>query len=222
MSEDLGPATAAGLDASPQDDNGGLTRAGLIKLLGAGAAGAAGLSLVFADPALAASSKKSTATDLTILQYALTLEYLGAAFYESALQNAHLTGDAQEIATTFRNQERQHVAFVQKTIKSLKGTPHAAQTFDFGSSTGSKDAFLKTAETIEMLCVETLNGAAPLVTTPVLKGAAELVSVEARHVSWVRAVLGQNAAPNAFTPVLTAAGSQAAVKKLGFVHGGLS
>ena len=73
-----------------------------------------------------------------------------------------------------------------------------------------------------MLCVETLNGAAPLVSKPVLIGASELVSVEARHVSWVLGILGENAAPDAFTPALTATASQAAVKKLGFVKGALS
>jgi rubrerythrin len=193
----------------------------VLKLIGAGVAGAAGLTLLTDGSAFAATSK-STKTDVMILQYALTLEYLGASFYESALQNAHLTGHAHEAAIAFRSQERQHVTFVRATLSKLGAKPHHEQKFDFGSATRSQKAFLQTSEKIEMLCVETLNGAAPLVTKPVLKGAAELVSVEARHVSWVRGILEQNAAPNAMTPALTAAASQAALKKLGFVKGGLS
>ena len=111
---------------------------------------------------------------------------------------------------------------MQKTLKSLGATPHASQKFDFGSTTKSRTAFLKTSQQIEETCVETLNGAAPLVTKPVLIGASELVSVEARQASWVRAILGENAAPFAFNPAFTAAQSQAAVKKLGFVKGALS
>ena len=126
------------------------------------------------------------------------------------------------MALAFRGHERAHVTFVKATIVKLHGKPHAEQTFDFGSATKSQTAFLKTSEKIEQMCVETLNGAGPLVSKPVLIGASELVSVEARQASWVRAILNQNAAPNTFTPPLTAAQSQAAVKKLGFVKGALS
>ncbi len=45
---------------------------------------------------------------------------------------------------------------------------------------------LKASASPEELCVEALNGAGPLVTKATLKGAAQLVSVEARHVAWVR------------------------------------
>jgi hypothetical protein len=209
--------------APPEDESGAMTRAGLFKLLAGGGAGAAGLTLLTSSSAFAKTSSagKSPEVDATILQYALTLEYLGAAFYESALQNAHLTGDAHEAALAFRGHERAHVKFVQATLTKLKAQPHPAQTFDFGSATKSRTAFLKTSAMIEEMCVETLNGAAPLVTRTVLVGASELVSVEARQASWVRSILGENAAPFAFNPAYTAAQSMAAVKKLGFVKGSL-
>jgi hypothetical protein len=201
-----------------------MTRAGLFKLIGGGAAGAAGLSLLTSPAAFASSARagKSTATDVTILQYALTLEYLGAAFYESALRHAHLSGDAHEVALAFRGHERAHVKFVRATLTKLGATPHAPQRFDFGKATASRTAFLRTSAQIEEMCVETLNGAAPLVTKPVLIGASELVSVEARQASWVRAILGEDAAPFAFNPAYTAAQSQAAFEKLGFIKGALS
>ena len=111
---------------------------------------------------------------------------------------------------------------MQATLKKLGAAPHAPQTFAFGSATQSRTAFLKTAETIEEMSVETRNGAGPLVSKPVLKGAGELVSVEARQASWVRAILHQDAAPFAFNPSYTAAQSQAAFTKLGFIKGALS
>ncbi|MBV9818943.1 MAG: ferritin-like domain-containing protein [Solirubrobacterales bacterium] len=141
--------------------------------------------------------------DLKILQYALTLEYLGAAFYESALRHARLSGEAHEIALTFRGHERAHVGFVSQVIRSLGGRPHAPEKFVFGSATRSRQAFLKTSAKIEEMCVETLNGARPPVSKPVLMGAGELVSVEARQASWVRTVLSVDPAPFAFNPDLT-------------------
>jgi hypothetical protein len=221
MSTDHAPLMRCDAGQSSHDDSGAITRTGLLKMIGAGAAGAVGLTLLSDHDAFAAAPK-SKATDVAILQYALTLEYLGASFYEAALKGGKLSGKAKQIATVFAAQERQHVTFVKQTITKLGSKPHAEQTFDFGSALKSQSAFLMTSATVEMLCVETLNGAAPLVTKPVLIGAAELVSVEARHVSWVLGILGENAAPDTFTPALTATASQAAVKKLGFVKGGLS
>lgn len=210
--------------AAPEDEAGGMTRAGLFKMIGAGGAGAVGLTLLTSPSAFAAAAeaKPSNAMDVTILQYALTLEYLGVALYESALAHAHLSGDAHEVALAFRGHERAHVTFVRATLTKLGAKPHAPQTFDFGSATRSRTAFLKTSATVEEMCVETLNGAAPLVTKPVLIGASELVSVEARQASWVRAILGENAAPFAFNPAYTAPQSQAAFKKLGFIKGALA
>ena len=224
MTEVHAPVALPDLSAAPEDESGAITRSGLFKVLLGGGTGAAALTLLTSSSAFAASQDAgtSTALDVTILQYALTLEYLGAAFYESALENAHLSGDAHEVALAFRGHERAHVKFVQKTLKSLGATPHPPQTFLFGSATSSRKAFLKTSATIEETCVETLNGAGPLVTKPVLMGAGELVSVEARQASWVRAILGENAAPFTFNPFLTAAQSQARVKKFGFVKGALS
>jgi hypothetical protein len=202
-------------DGAPLDDRGGFTRAGLFRMLATSAAGAAGVVLL-ADPS-ASSASTPAQVDLTILEYALTLEYLGAAFYESALQYAHLTGEAHAVALAFRGHERSHVRFVRATIKSLGGTPHAPETFDFGSATRSRAAFLHSSQMIEEMCVETLNGAGPLVTKPVLAGAGTLVSVEARQAAWVRDILGLDPAPFAFTPALTAAQSMARLHKLGFV-----
>ena len=137
-------------EQAPYDDQGGMTRTGLFKLLAGSAAGAAGITLLVDSGAQAAAPTPGTKqTDLTILAYALTLEYLGVAFYESALTHAHLSGEAHEIALAFRGHERAHVTFVSKTIRSLGGTPHAAETFAFGSATQSKQAFLTTSAKIE-------------------------------------------------------------------------
>jgi hypothetical protein len=194
----------------------GLTRAGVLRLLGSSAAAAAGLELIAAPGARAADKQKAAAhrKDLTVLQYALSLEYLGAAFYQTALHAGNLTGDAHTAALAFRAHERSHVQFVQAKIRAFGGTPHKTETFDFGAATASQTAFLKTSAQLEELCVETLNGAAAIVSTPTLTALATIVSVEARQAAWVRAILSRNPAPTAATPALTAAKSKTAFNKL--------
>ena len=205
-------------DGATHDDAGGMTRTGLFKLLGSSVAGAAGLTLLASPSAHAATlTPGTTKTDVTVLQYALTLEYLGAAFYESALQHAKLSGEAHEVALAFRGHERAHVKFVSTAIKGLGATPHPKEKLAFGSATRSRMAFLRTSAMIEEMCVETINGAGPLVSKPVLAAAGTLVSVEARQASWVRAILGDLPAPFVFNPALTAAQSMARLHKLGFV-----
>jgi hypothetical protein len=210
------------MEAASIPDNGddvaasGLTRAGVLRLLGSSAAAAAGLELIAAPGAGAAGQQKAAAhrKDLTVLQYALSLEYLGAAFYQTALHAGDLTGEAHTAALAFRAHERSHVQFVQAQIRKFGGIPHPTETFDFGAATASESAFLKTSAQLEELCVETLNGAAAIVSTPTLAALATIISVEARQAAWVRAILSRNPAPTAATPALTAAKSKTAFNKL--------
>jgi hypothetical protein len=194
----------------------GLTRAGVLRLLAGSAAASAGLELIAAPGAVAATKPTAAAhrKDLTVLQYALSLEYLGAAFYQTALHAGDLTGDAHTAALAFRAHERSHVQFVQAKIRAFGGTPHPTETFDFGAATASQSAFLKTSAQLEELCVETLNGAAAIVSTVTLTHLATIISVEARQAAWVRAILERNPAPTAATPALTAARSKSAFNKL--------
>jgi hypothetical protein len=214
MSDEMDRASAS--DHGDDVAASGLTRAGVLRLLGSSAAAAAGLELLAAPGASAADKQKAAAhrKDLTVLQYALSLEYLGAAFYQTALHTSHLTGDAQTAALAFRAHERSHVQFVQAQISKLGGTPHPTETFDFGAATANQSAFLKTSAQLEELCVETLNGAAAIVSTPTLTALATIISVEARQAAWVRAILARNPAPTAMTPALTAAKSKSAFNKL--------
>jgi hypothetical protein len=180
-----------------------------------GALGAAAGAVLLDTPAFA--QKKGRKTDLAVLQLALVFEHLGAEFYDEAIDRGKLRGETLEFAKVVRKHERDHVKFVQQTIRDLGGKPNPKPKFDFGSVTRSPSRFRAVSATIEETCVEALNGAGPLVTKPVLKGASQLVSVEARHVAWIQLIRDQDPVPNAFDPAITAAQAKKRGKATGFI-----
>ena len=66
-------------------------------------------------PALGSGSK---AGDVEILNFALQLEEMKAALYTQALLHANLTGDLAQYARVVGRQEREHVAFLRRTLGS--------------------------------------------------------------------------------------------------------
>ena len=121
--------------------------------------------------------------DLEILNFALTLEYLEAAFYKMALKQVNgLGGEAKEIATTIHERRGRARDALTSTIKELGGTPVKAPGVDFGEAFASQSSFLETAQTFEDLGVGAYNGAGPMIESKeVLAAAGSIVQVEGRH-----------------------------------------
>jgi len=143
--------------------------------------------------------------DVDILNFALTLEYLEAAFYDQAGKEVQgLSGDAKKLAAEFQSNEQEHVDALTATIKDLGGEPVKAPGVDFGKAFSDEKSFLKTAQTFEDLGVSAYNGAAPMIKSgDVLGAAGSIVQVEARHAGLVRLIRGQNPSPNAFDKTLS-------------------
>jgi Ferritin-like domain len=153
--------------------------------------GTAGLLALAAEPAAGQS-----ATDVSILNYALTLEYLQAAFYTEAERMGALRGRAAEAAEVVGGVERAHV----KAFKDvLGGNAIKRPSFDFQGTTEDQNAFLKTAVAFEDLSVEAYKGQAPrLEANSALAAALAIHSVEARHAAWMRYLFGVEPATRAF------------------------
>ena len=62
-----------------------------------------------------------SATDLEILNYALTLEYLEAEFYTKGIEGDALSGRDLELVEPIREHEQEHVRTVRQTIKDVGG-----------------------------------------------------------------------------------------------------
>ena len=119
--------------------------------------------------------------DIGILNYALTLEYLEAAFYNEATQNKVASG-AQESAflKTTTNDENAHVAFLKKALGS-KAT--AAPKVEFGDAT-SKSKWLATSFALENTGVHAYSGQVLNISNPAyVAAAASILTIEARHAS---------------------------------------
>jgi hypothetical protein len=172
----------------------GMTRAAFL-LRGALAAGAAyGTSAVapFVSGALAASDASG---DVDILNFALTLEYLEADFYNVKGKQVGLSGEAKQYATQFGAEEAAHVSALSAAIRELGGKPVAKPKFVFPAT--SESSFLKLASVLENTGVGAYNGAGPsLKSKKVLGAAGGIVQVEARHAAAIDLLLGNSPTPN--------------------------
>ncbi|WP_405059597.1 ferritin-like domain-containing protein [Kribbella sp. NBC_01505] len=147
-----------------------------------------------ADRTATSSAAKS---DLDILNYALTLEYLESAFYTAGLKAKLLKGRELELVDPIQQHEANHVTAVRTTIKDLGGTPVAAPKVKFPDGTfASRASFLKTAGVFEELGVKAYHGQVPLVKdVAILAAAASIAGVESRHAAIIAQITGGNPFP---------------------------
>jgi len=166
-----------------------------------GALGAAAIYGTFAAaPLVRRAFAQGSGGDEDILNYALTLEYLEAAFYEQALAEVpDLSGELTDLATEIGAHEAEHVDALTATIEDLGGKPVAAPGVDFGKAFADEAAFLELAQTFEDTGVSAYNGAAPMIESKdVLAAAGGIVQVEARHAAAIRLQRGESPSPEAF------------------------
>ena len=172
----------------------GLTRSSFL-LKGALAAGAVyGLGSVtpFVSGAFAAEGEMG---DVEILNFALTLEYLEADFYNVKAKTVGLKGQAKSYAKMFGEEEADHVGALATTIKQLGSKPVAKPSFSFPAT--DEKSFLALASVLENTGVGAYNGAAPaLKSKEVLAAAGSIVQVEARHAAAINLLIGQSPTPN--------------------------
>jgi hypothetical protein len=165
------------------------TRGGLLR---AGAASALIGALAWPRAARAGDRK----ADFGVLNYALSLEYLQAAFYTEAERLNSLSGKFREQARVVGAHERAHV----EALQALLGAEAIKQPkFDFQGVTEDQSKFRATAVAFEDLAVAAYKEEAPRLNNPEFLAAAVRVhSVEARHAAWIRRLAGALPAADAF------------------------
>jgi hypothetical protein len=193
------------------------TRASFFRRSGALVAG--GL-LAGALPTALAGAQGVAKSDIAILNYALTLEYLEAAFYKEAIDGGALNGQYRNFAQVTGEHEQAHVDALEKT---LGDQATKKPSFDFQGTTGDRDTFAQTAIVLEDTGVEAYQGqAGNIKSKEVLRAAISIHPVEARHAAWIRSIVGMGSgepspAPEAFNPAADMDTVLAAVQDTGFI-----
>jgi len=180
------------------------------------------------SPAEAAIStrRKSKANDVKILNYALTLEYLEAAFYRAALGGSIITdARVRSFAQTTGAHETAHVRALRDVLGSAAVR---SPSFDFSSALQNEKTFRDTAVALEDTGVSAYAGQGPnIAQKAVVQAALAIHSVEARHAAWIRFLNGGGEAganrtalpaPAAFDPRRTETQVLRIVTATGFIE----
>ncbi|MDP8943317.1 MAG: ferritin-like domain-containing protein [Actinomycetota bacterium] len=172
----------------------GMTRSAFMVrgALAAGAAYGAGAVAPFVGKAFAQGGG-----DVEIANFALTLEFLEAAFYTQAVKQVKgMSRDVKELAEQLESDETEHVDALTALIKKSGGKPVAQPKVDFGDAFSSESSFLKLAGTFEETGVGAYNGAAPKIKSKeVLNAAGSIVQIEGRHVALINLKRGASITP---------------------------
>jgi rubrerythrin len=204
------------LRALDEDDGPNFSRGRLLQRVAlAGGAALLGGVLVGGLPRLAVSAP-SPAQDIDILNFALVLEYMQAAFYDEAASSGVLRGDLRDFVDVVREHEARHVDYL-KTV--LGGEARKSPTFSFGDALRDAETFAATSVTLEDLGVAAYNGQATNLTRKRLGNAAKILSVDARHAAWIRSIVGKTPASQPTDRALTGEQVSARLDRLGFVEG---
>jgi len=159
------------------------------------------------------TSAQIAANDISALNYALTLEYLEATYYnkylgtpgydQTAFLNAGLSFDDYSYFQMIQLHENIHVIFLTSTINSLGGTPVPNCTYNFAGHVTSLQTFISTAGLLENTGVTAYDGAVNTLFDPALRQAAATVAtIEGRHASFLNQLVNTSAFPGNFdTPV---------------------
>ena len=207
----------------------GDTRLSFLKKAGVAAGAVMGGGAVLsalAPSALAAGGGRPPASfgkgDIGILNYALTLEYLEAAFYNGATAaNLSLSSQGAAFLKAVTRDENAHVKF----LKTALGSKAAKEPrFDFKGTNTNAGMFMATAQVLENTGVHAYSGQALNIRKPAyVKAAVSILTIEARHASVIGLLnepAGKDIAPDGpFDTPFTAAKVLAAVKGTGFIVG---
>jgi hypothetical protein len=133
--------------------------------------------------------------DLGIVNYALTLEYLEAAFYADVAKSGLFKGDDLALIKGIGQAEQEHVDALLATAKQLGGMPAQEPKAEFPLDDAT--SVLKLAAEVENLGAAAYLGQAANIESPdVLAAALSIHSVEGRHAAVLNVLVGDEPTPD--------------------------
>ncbi|KJR89082.1 rds1p-like stress response protein [Sporothrix schenckii 1099-18] len=151
-------------------------------------------------------------TDVDILQFtsALTLEWLEGTFYQQGFAKfpasdftaLGLTQQQVNDLIGIGSSEQAHISLLQSAIAQAGVKPVEPCTYNFGFTDAK--SMVATAGVLENVGVSAYLGGGPLISDgSILSTAASILTVEARHQTFVRVASAAAAAPGAFDTALS-------------------
>jgi rubrerythrin len=180
------------------------SRKHFLRAMGAvGAAGAAGVLLAACgrgddkQPAATtkATPKASNGGDIEILNYALTLEYLEADFYDQVVRSGVVKDrKVADLAKRIGEAEQAHVGALEVAVRGLGGkTATKPKTAFEDVLAGGPKKVLEAAAMVENLgAAAYLGQAGRIQDKKILAAALSIHSVEARHAAAINALVGND------------------------------
>ena len=133
--------------------------------------------------------------DLGIVNYALTLEYLEAAFYADVAKSGLFKGDDLALIEQIGQAEQEHVDALVATAKQLGGKPAAEPKAQFPLDDAM--SVLQLAAEVENLGAAAYLGQAANIESPdILAAALSIHSVEGRHAAVLNVLIGDEPTPD--------------------------
>ena len=133
--------------------------------------------------------------DLGIVNYALTLEYLEAAFYADVAKSGLFKGDDLALIKGIGAAEQEHVDALTATAKQLGGPVAKAPKAEFPLDDAK--SVLELAATVENLGAAAYLGQAAAIESPdILAAALAIHSVEGRHAAVLNVLTGLEPTPD--------------------------
>ena len=205
MRETIEPESGSALEELTKDPSSRKRFLGMVG--GAGAAGALAMFMAACgddddDKKSASTSEKKEkaggGVDLEIVNYALTLEYLEAAFYADVIKSGVVkTKAVVEAAKMIGQNEQEHVDALLATAQKL-GTPAKKPKTNFQAVIdGGEKMVLETAATVENLgAAAYLGQAGRIQSKEILAVALAIHTVEARHAAALNQIVGKSIVPD--------------------------
>lgn len=133
--------------------------------------------------------------DVGILNYALTLEYLEAAFYADVVRSGLFKGSDLATIRKFGKTEDEHVEALKGFVRNAGAKPAPKPKTEFPLNNAK--AVLELAGTVENLGAAAYLGQAPYIKSrSVLAAALSIHSVEGRHAAALNTLLGTTITPD--------------------------